>query len=111
NSGAALPDCPVRGSNGAAIIVVPLRNTISWPARVQRGSRPPVVDTWRNDDDGDAHGRTYTSERPDSVEMKAIHRPSGENIGVISSRTCGKAGNSRRTVSRERKRISRPFCN
>src|SRR5262245_62143581 len=45
------------------------------PPASEINTRPPLS----------AKGRTYTSARPDSSETYATHRPSGENLPVISA--------------------------
>src|ERR1039457_4288534 len=59
----------------------------SCPFRNQNGLSPPLFEICHLPacpDDGGGKARTYTSFFPDSVELYASHRPSGENIGSRS---------------------------
>ena len=47
------------------------------------GKRPPAVETCRIPP-GPGNGRTYTSKRPDSLELYASQRPSGEKAAANS---------------------------
>ena len=81
--------------------------TSSRPPRVQRGPAPPSVETCHRRAPTFGKGRTYTSCRPDSSELYATARPSGEIAGFRS--TPGACSNvSRRTspVSRTIRRSS-----
>src|SRR5207245_3652317 len=61
----------------------------SRPSRDQIGNAPPpveIVDLPEPNGPPAGKGRTYTSERPDSVDVYAIQRPSGENAGSSSAK-------------------------
>ena len=62
----------------AAISVFPARKKISLPSRRHRALSPPAVEI-RTFPPGPGNGTTYTSDRPDSFELYASQRPSGEN--------------------------------
>ena len=57
---------------------------ISRPSPLQRGIRPPLVDTGHLLF-GTGNDATYTSCRPDSFDVYATQRPSGENCAPTPS--------------------------
>ena len=77
------------------------------PSGAHTGSVPPPAEIWVRPP-GPGNGRTNTSAAPDSIEVYATQRPSGENLGMSSSK--GVASNGFDVVSPliARYQMSRP---
>src|SRR5205814_8253492 len=76
-----------------AMTLFPLRYNNSRPLRFQRATAPPSFETC-DFPPGPGHGTTYTSFCPDSLEVYATQRPSGENwachsLNCESRSACG----------------------